>query len=447
MKINVHLKFSFFVLSLLCVVMSFPVSSTAQSLMQNIDISSSWNPVGSGARAIGMGGAFIGVADDATAASWNPAGLIQLEKPEVSIVGNYVYRKNDESYGTNPEADNSNTVNKNSINYFSVSYPFELFRTNMTLSINYQNLYEFNAGSSFHLSQREVEGINTWVLDRNINLEQIGNLYAIGLAYSVQLHPKLSVGVTLNFWEDWLGENSWKEKYHESATGTLTIDPPGPVLFTTPISRIERSVKDYEFEGFNANIGILWNVTEKLVLGGVLKTKFTADLDFSYSSSSGDSFKEKQRLDMPMSYGLGAAYRFSDAFTVSADVYRTEWQDFILTQADGTKVSPITGLSEQESGIDATIQVRIGGEYLLINPKYIVPLRAGLFYDPAPATGSPDDYYGFTLGSGLARGPWVFDIAYQFRWGDNIKESILTDFDYSSDVKEHQLYTSLIYHF
>jgi hypothetical protein len=34
-----------------------------------------------------MGGAFIAVADDPTAASWNPGGLVQLESPEVSIVG------------------------------------------------------------------------------------------------------------------------------------------------------------------------------------------------------------------------------------------------------------------------------------------------------------------------------------------------------------------------
>ncbi|MCJ7810524.1 MAG: hypothetical protein MUP26_09715, partial [Desulfobulbaceae bacterium] len=43
-----------------------------------MEIPSSPNPVGSGARALGMGGAFIAIADDATAASWNPAGLIQL---------------------------------------------------------------------------------------------------------------------------------------------------------------------------------------------------------------------------------------------------------------------------------------------------------------------------------------------------------------------------------
>jgi len=40
--------------------------------------------IGAGARALAMGGAFTAIADDATAAYWNPAGLTQLEKQEVS---------------------------------------------------------------------------------------------------------------------------------------------------------------------------------------------------------------------------------------------------------------------------------------------------------------------------------------------------------------------------
>jgi hypothetical protein len=40
---------------------------------------------GAGARAAGMGGAFTAVADDASAAYWNPAGLSLIKKPEVMI--------------------------------------------------------------------------------------------------------------------------------------------------------------------------------------------------------------------------------------------------------------------------------------------------------------------------------------------------------------------------
>lgn len=38
--------------------------------------------IGIGARALGMGGSFVSIADDASATYWNPAGLVQLESRE-----------------------------------------------------------------------------------------------------------------------------------------------------------------------------------------------------------------------------------------------------------------------------------------------------------------------------------------------------------------------------
>src|SRR5688500_7856209 len=59
------------------------------SLPPSLNFATSPSPVGSGARAVGQGTAFIGVADDATAALHNPGGLVQLQRPEASIVGSY----------------------------------------------------------------------------------------------------------------------------------------------------------------------------------------------------------------------------------------------------------------------------------------------------------------------------------------------------------------------
>ena len=42
--------------------------------------------IGAGARALGLGGAFVAVADDSTASYWNPAGLYQLEGGELMLM-------------------------------------------------------------------------------------------------------------------------------------------------------------------------------------------------------------------------------------------------------------------------------------------------------------------------------------------------------------------------
>ncbi len=42
--------------------------------------------LGVGAKALGMGGAFVGVADDGTASYWNPSGLCQLDQKQLSLM-------------------------------------------------------------------------------------------------------------------------------------------------------------------------------------------------------------------------------------------------------------------------------------------------------------------------------------------------------------------------
>ena len=41
---------------------------------------------GAGARSLAMGAAFVGVADDASATYWNPAGLSQITRKELTLM-------------------------------------------------------------------------------------------------------------------------------------------------------------------------------------------------------------------------------------------------------------------------------------------------------------------------------------------------------------------------
>lgn len=52
---------------------------------QDITNAASFLKIGAGARAIALGGAFVAVADDASAGYWNPAGLAHLPGPVISL--------------------------------------------------------------------------------------------------------------------------------------------------------------------------------------------------------------------------------------------------------------------------------------------------------------------------------------------------------------------------
>lgn len=438
----------FFLFFLYMILIGFSNSSMAQ-VFEQIQIPSSPNPVGSGARALGMGGAFIAIADDATAASWNPGGLNQLERPEISIVEAYFQRTKDTTFTETPEASGDHDVSETKLNYFSLSYPFRFLNKNMTISINYQNLYDFTNKWYFPMHQRAED----LMVIQFVNADQTGNLSALGTSYCLEIIKNISLGVTFNLWEDSpFNKNQWEQSIRRNITGSFS---------GKEITGESYSKDTYDFSGFNFNLGILWHINGKWTFGAVLKTPFTADLShernfsqslqFSQNSEADfeikDSFIGDEKLTMPMSYGIGIAYRMSDKFTISADIYRTEWSDFIHEDANGNETSPITGTPENQADIGATHQVRIGAEYLIIKPKYAIPLRGGVFYDPAPAKGSSDDYFGLSIGSGIAYGRYIFDIAFQYRFGNNVGESISENIDFTQDVEEYTIYSSLIIHF
>jgi len=66
-------------------------------------------------------------------------------------------------------------------------------------------------------------------------------------------------------------------------------------------------------------------------------------------------------------------------------------------------------------------------------------------YVPAPTEGNPDDIWEFSLGSGYGR--YVFDMAYQYRFGNDVGGSIMEEFSFPQDLGKHTVYASLIVHF
>jgi long-subunit fatty acid transport protein len=438
----------------------FCASAPAQETPQKVISASSPNPVGSGARAMGMGGAFIAVADDATAASWNPAGLTQLKKPEISFALSYFKRRDDFSSSKHPETSGLQESSSTELNYMSLAYPFELWDRNMIVSLNYQLLYEFDRDIDTNIFTKAVSpSITPRLAEQKIQFRQRGQLRTLSPAYAIDITPNFSLGLTANIWTDNLfWSNGWESNtiidgkvYRGVMRNSKGI-----------LSQIIKS-KDYDryygFSGFNMHLGFMWNINSWLTIGGVVKTPFTADMQHervltnTIETLGAGIQKTKLRIDenveleMPLSYGLGVAVRCSDRFTISMDVFRTEWDHFKLEDGNGNRQNAVTGKPSHESSSDETHQVRLGAEYLFIFPKTVVPLRGGLFYDPEPSENNPESFWGFSAGTGISWGNLIFDCAYQFRYGSDAEGDVFEISSTNADVSQHLFLTSFIYHF
>ena len=413
----------FLIINLFFIIIILINNSQCESFM--LDLPSSFNPVGSGARAIGMGGSFIAIADDATAASWNPGGLIQLVKPELSVVSASFHRIEDNSFQYSDHNSRDQTVSNSNINYLSFSYPFSLLNRNMIISMNYQHLYDLSR--EWDLSESAI----------NLSHEQDGKLGAYGLAYCVRIIKNIYFGFTINFWKDGIGQNGWKVKEILVIRG-----------------RPSTSLVEYNMNGINANFGMLWKYKQKLTFGAVLKLPFNALLNKQFiniieNGVNKNSKIYKETLEFPTSYGLGIGYKLSDNFYLSTDFYRTNWHHFVHVDSKGIENSPLTGESIKVSNIKPTLHIRLGMEYLIVNTnKHIaIPIRAGLFYAPEPAKDRPDDFWGISLGTGITINNHCFDIAYKLVLGNNVREYMISEYNFNQDVEEHTIYTSYIFHF
>ncbi len=446
---------------------------------QSVNITSSPNVVGSGARAIGMGGAFVAVADDATAASWNPGGLTQLERPEFSLV--YDFRWYSENYRSlaHPELDGGQNASFNGINYMSAVWPvpWTLGGRNFVLSLNYQRKYDFDR--NLHLNYRDnaaLGGDNIAGLFSDVNYKQRGQLGAISPAFGFEITDELSVGMVANIWShSLLPDNEWTITTEERRRLMLN----GAFLPTSWI-HFQMEEKYRDFQGVNFTFGTLYKPNDRLSLGMVYHTRLNADAEYIQSvrtSVSPAGFgmttdRRSQEITFPDAIGAGAAYRFADdKLTVALDVTRRDWNDFVIRDPHNRSlnrqvISGVTGLPRSDNAIDATWTVRLGAEYVFVNPAkpkqdYLPSLRAGVFYDPEPAShrpstlfglgrgdGRPDDYYGVSLGAGvLIKNRVNIDLAYVYRWGDHVRQDTFGLYRTSADVDQHSLYLSTVLYF
>lgn len=437
---------------------SFQFSASVSA--QELEISVSPSPVGSGARAAGMADAFVAVADDATAASWNPAGLVQLELPEASAVGSYNGIR-DEFFATNhPEFDSTHSDHNYDLNYLSMVYPlpFQVAGRNAVVSLNYQRKYNFSREFDVEYNRSGTFGDGTpYNSFYDMTFRQDGGLSTITPALAIEITNRLSVGVALNFWRDsFLSDNEWDQSFRTEATYEFGG--------TSVSSTLDTFDKYNNFSGENVTVGLLWSVTDRWNVGARYDSTFAGTAGYRQVSTwttgdppvvFSDVTEEVREVRFPNTFALGTAYRANDRLTLSCDLTRTDWNDFYFEDEGGNRFSLVDAAPLGDDRFDPTHTVRLGAEYVFIpeRPEEILnrlwTIRGGVFYDQEPATDKTDDFYGFAVGCGLLAYHRVnIDAAYQLRYGHHVNEDFFRGIEgFNEDVLQHRVLLSTVIYF
>jgi hypothetical protein len=454
--------------------------------IQNVVLRNSFNPVGAGARGLGMGGAFIGVADDGSAASFNPAGLAQLRRSELALVG---FGHKVETTVPNPDTGltEQESSSHRAPDFFGLAVPFEVAGKNLTVQLSYQRSVDlFGKGRAFTRDTVPFRELRIALpgsarVAADVVPEQSGAFHTVSATGAYQLTQRLSFGASVNYWmADWTSEGS--VVYRITTLGTPTVKP---VTITTSSRTF---VHEQKMRALNVNAGLLLRYP-RVSIGAVLRMPFVGHYDLDETGQVSTTEGTRATLDVPVvatmngrlhwsqTAGFGGALRPLSGLTLAADYSRSTWSGAFLEDVpDGVLLTPTDPLvngeqpppsfsnrnffdlapASQTTTAD-TSEWRAGAEYLVSLPKLVVPLRLGLFRSHSPirelGTNQSRETSGFTFGSGLNFSRLVFDIAYERRTSEGVVGLQLRQGQASpagtavEKVKETRFVASMIYRF
>ncbi|MDA3813440.1 MAG: hypothetical protein PF570_04220 [Candidatus Cloacimonetes bacterium] len=383
------------------------IGSSFSFAQLDLNLGPDWNFTGVGARAAGMGGAFIGVADDATAISWNPAGLTQLDKPEASIVGRGLTERYEVDFDYAAETyDDEHGI----LNFLSGVYPFEFSGRQFVAALGVQR--QLDLYSYFHEEFYEESGVDT-VEYLNETFSD-GGTSTITIGFANRLASIFSLGVAANLWVG--------EAYFESNN---MVDE----HFTDyDYYRDYHDKSDWTFSSINFVVGAMFDLNYSnnpipLKIGLVAKTPFdlSVDEEFTleeYSDSNSVIYdpdpvesSNSYTLGMPLMFGIGVSYRFGDNLTLSVDMESRKFSETTLKE----DYEELTGNDEEMENLDLN-QLRFGAEYLFINiwDFAVIPLRIGGRSLPTLFTDINEKQVegaAFSVGSGLITDQYSLDIS------------------------------------
>ncbi|HUO85051.1 MAG TPA: UPF0164 family protein [Thermoanaerobaculia bacterium] len=347
-----------------------------------------------GARAMGMGGAFLALADDASAAEANPAGLTILRRPEVSLELRHALMSQEMAVtGVYPEIETAEFKEWSrtaEVQFASIVIP----RGNWAAALYYhhpvnytnsatilpqagQNVPQFfflndptgNQGPISEAECRQTPALclmaTTFPFFTTVEVD----LKTAGLALAWKQGP-VSLGVSGRY-----------QRFREGAF-TFRVSPdfqPASILAQGTLSGDAQGEPDWE-DDFTFAAGFKWELGPSFSVGGVYKQgpEFPAPV-FLQNVLAGDTgFTQLQdvKFHAPDTMGIGIAWRPIPVLTISADAVEVTYSNLTDNMTSST-----FGVQPEDLKTDDVTEIHIGAEYFFTT-RIPFAVRAGWWREP-----------------------------------------------------------------
>jgi long-chain fatty acid transport protein len=356
-----------------------------------------WNNTLMGWRALGFGGAFVGVADDPSAIFYNPAGLVfQKEAFNLSLGGFSIW----------PTHEYIMPLGKEAQSKYDTSLP-QIF-------LSYRTSPKVTIGLGFYIPYAGA-GMDWKEQDLGFPFKSTLGVYSITPTLAYHLNEKLSIGFCLNFYGSSLNVDTRTVEY-----GPMRAEEKGSAV--------------------SGGLGVLFKPTEKIGLGlgirGPAKMKLTGKTSFTLTvpglGALNLDLNSETRFNLPWDVELGFSYRISENLLFSTSAEYTMWS--VLKKVDKTiKNIPVQGDLETSEPMNfKDILIWRGGlEYHIFGGVF---LRGGIGLDRYATPEETLDFKNidvdkvtFLGGIGYRTGSMQIDFIYAYAQGKE-RETTVSSF-------------------
>lgn len=343
-----------------------------------------------GARSMGMGGAFIGLADDATAAYSNPAGLTVLAKPEFSLEGRFTrFESLFTERGSEPPRaptnigiDTISGLQDGSLSDDVGSLPFASFvypKGRIAVALYRHELVNYKASvqTSGPYSQR---GGRFFPLVGTLDLGVTN--YGLSLAFKASNSLSLGASVSLAT----LDLTSRADRYW---VGNKPDEAPGGFFGApnyAPNNLRNFQTQDGDGDAVTFSGGFVWKASSKFQIGGVYRQGADFEGDVSFASENGPKdvpyrYTGTSGFKVPDSFGAGLVFWPTQRITLTIDVQRVLHSQR-LDYFEYTFGEAPEYFTSEDYAVDDATEVHFGLEYLFAGMAKPIALRAGAWLEP-----------------------------------------------------------------